>query len=70
MWRSAEYLNQVALIRNRNRLIRRMEVKEIARKCTVSMSSVSKCWEGAVCSRFRSGGGNISQVVTWTFECR
>lgn len=52
------YLNQVALII----IVRRMEVKESARKCEVPMRSVSKSWEGAVCSRFRSGGRNISQL--------
>ena len=39
-----------------------MEVKERARNREVPMRSVSKSWEGAVWSRFRSGGGNISQL--------
>ena len=41
---------------------RRMEVKEKARECEVPMRSVSQSWEGAVWSRFGSGGGNISQL--------
>ena len=58
MWRT---VLESSSFNNKGR-VRRMEVKESAREWEVSMSSVSQSWEGAVWSRFGSGGGIISQL--------